>query len=269
MTMTMLPVDAFVVSCYWLVVVLLVVPSAFTTTSVTTTAFVVPSVVVVKNNNIDDRVLTSATIIATATATSSSRLGMANSKNIRAAMDTTEMYGITSPEAKLAWEVVEEFDASTNDKAAYTIDEAGMTKLSQEQISIAYEELQYSMDLMNSGKYTNAFASLHNNQQLMKDIAAELSAIKLTPPERKPAPVIPGLWDSKLKARAMTQNYGVESSEAKLAWEEVEEIASSGLQNSLGGTLYNADECDLSTAAEACMALEELDRFFTNFNNKQ
>ena len=103
MTMTMLPVDAFVVSCYWLVVVLLVVPSAFTTTSVTTTAFVVPSVVVVKNNNIDDRVLTSATIIATATATSSSRLGMANSKNIRIAMDTTEMYGITSPEAKLAW----------------------------------------------------------------------------------------------------------------------------------------------------------------------
>ena len=103
MTMTMLPVDAFVVSCYWLVVVLLVVPSAFTTTSVTTTAFVVPSVVVVKNNNIDDRVLTSATIIATATATSLSRLGMANSKNIRAAMDTTEMYGITSPEAKLAW----------------------------------------------------------------------------------------------------------------------------------------------------------------------
>lgn len=91
----------------------------------------------------------------------------------------------------------------------------------------------------------------------------------LTAPERKPAPVIPGLWDSKLKARAMTQNYGVESSEAKLAWEEVEEIASSGLQNSLGGTLYNADECDLSTAAEACMALEELDRFFTNFNNKQ
>ena len=101
--MTMLPVDAFVVSCYWLVVVLLVVPSAFTTTSVTTTAFVVPSVVVVKNNNIDDRGLTSATTIATATATSSSRLGMANSKNIRAAMDTTEMYGITSPEAKLAW----------------------------------------------------------------------------------------------------------------------------------------------------------------------
>ena len=102
MTMTMLPVDAFVVSCYWLVGVLLVMPSAFTTTSVTTTAFVVPSVVVVKKNNIDDRVLTSATTVATATATSS-RLGMANSKNIRIAMDTTEMYGIASPEAKLAW----------------------------------------------------------------------------------------------------------------------------------------------------------------------
>jgi hypothetical protein len=72
------------------------------------------------------------------------------------------------------------------------------------------------------------------------------------------------LWDAKLKARAYSDNYGFDSIEAKLAWEEVEEIASSGLQNSMGG-MINEDECDLIQAAEACMALEELDRFFTNY----
>lgn len=41
----------------------------------------------------------------------------ANSKNIKAAMEATENYGITSPEARLAWEVVEEFDARDNSAA--------------------------------------------------------------------------------------------------------------------------------------------------------
>lgn len=194
---------------------------------------------------------------------------MANSKNIRAAMELTEQYGIQSTEARLAWEVVEEFDASSNDNAAYTPNSEGMSKLSQEQIDTAYYELQQSMEMMQRNDYVG-LNTLQNNQQLMKDVAAELSAIKLTPPDRKPAPTIPGLWDSKLKARAMSDNFGNDSVEAKLAWEEVEEIASSGLENSMGGML-NEDECDLVQAAEACMALEELDRFFTNYyaNNNQ
>jgi len=205
----------------------------------------------------------------TSTCSSSSSTGtvlfMANSKNIRKAMDATEMYGIQSPEAKLAWEVVEEFDAQTNDKAAYTPNEDGMNNgMTPEEIDQAYYELQQSMELMQRNAYSG-LNSLQNNQQLMKDVAAELSAIKLTPPERKPAPTIPGLWDSKLKARAMSQNFGLDSAEAKLAWEEVEEIASSGLENSMGGMLTDNEECDLVQAAEACMALEELDRFFTNY----
>merc|ERR1719491_81834 len=75
--------------------------------------------------------VTSATSATSTTPTSSSVLGMANSKNIRKAMDATEQYGIQSPEAKLAWEVVEEFDAQTNDKAAYTANE---NKMSPEEI---------------------------------------------------------------------------------------------------------------------------------------
>jgi len=179
----------------------------------------------------------------------------ANSKNIRAAMEATEVYGIQSQQARLAWEVVEEFDASTNDSAAY---EQGRG-LSQEELQRAYADLQASMELMQKNQY--AAVSFQNNQQLMKDVAAELGAIKLSPPTKQPAPTIPGLWDAKLKARAITQQFGNSSTEARLAWEDVEEIASSGLENAVGGTLFEEESCDLVKAAEACMALEELDRF--------
>jgi hypothetical protein len=110
---------------------------------------------------------------------SSSSLYMANSKNIRIAMDLTEQYGIQSQEAKLAWETVEEFDARSNDNAAYTQDSEGMSKLTEEEWNKAYYELQQSMELMERNDYSG-LNILQNNQQLMKDVAAELSAIKLS-----------------------------------------------------------------------------------------
>lgn len=177
----------------------------------------------------------------------------ANSGNIRAAIEATERYGIHSPEARLAWEVVEEFDARTNDDAAYIPNAAN--RLSDEQIANAYAELQQTLKMMERRKQ-----AFQQNEQLMKDVAAELQAIKLAPPTKKPAPTIPGLWDAKLRARAMSQQFGNDSTEAKLAWEEVEEIASAGLQNAIGEGL-SEETCDLTQAAEACMALEELDRF--------
>jgi len=180
-------------------------------------------------------------------------------------MEASERYGIHSPEARLAWEVVEEFDARTNDSAAYEAADdqqqgrGGGLGLSPEQLQQAYADLQVSMDIMQRNQY--AATSFQNNQQLMKDVAAELKAIKLSPPTSQPSPKIPGLWDSKLKARGITQQFGVYSVEAKLAWEEVEEIASSGLEKAIGGDLYEEGSCDLVQAAQACMALEELDRF--------
>ena len=56
----------------------------------------------------------------------------------------------------------------------------------------------------------------------------------------------------------MSTEYGRASKEARLAWEEVEEIASSGLENAMGEDM--TVEC-LVEAAEHCLALEELDRF--------
>jgi len=168
-------------------------------------------------------------------------------------MEATERYGINSPEARLAWEVVEEFDARSNDSAAYTPNEAN--RLSDEQMAQAYAELQYTLEIMQRQKMV-----FQQNDQLMKDVAAEMQAIKLAPPTKKPSPTIPGLWDAKLKARAISQQFGNDSTEARLAWEEVEEIASAGLENAMGGGL-DPELCDLTKAAEACMALEELERF--------
>ena len=51
--------------------------------------------------------------------------------------------------------------------------------------------------------------------------------------------------------------YGPSSTEAKLAWETVEEVASSDLSNALGGRL--GDDCELEQS-EACVALDELNQ---------
>lgn len=174
----------------------------------------------------------------------------ANSQNIRAAMEATEMYGATSPQARLAWETVEEFDGNDN-TAAFSGNEEN--KWSDEDLEAANQEIMATLEMVQRRTENLAYNQFH-----MKDVAAELQAIKLTPPEKKPAPVIPGLWDAKLKARAMSQQYGNASQEARLSWEEVEEIASAGLENAIGGD--KREEC-LVVAAEACMALEELERF--------
>lgn len=174
----------------------------------------------------------------------------ANSKNIRAAMEATELYGPTSAEARLAWETVEEFDARDNTAAYEGKNEYRWT---DQQIEEANAEIYASLQMIQQRT-----EKLVYNQSQMKDVAAELQAIKLTPPEKKPAPQIPGLWDAKLKARAISQQYGNASAEARLAWEEVEEIASAGLENAMGEDM--TQQC-LVEAAEACLALEELSRF--------
>ena len=75
--------------------------------------------------------------------------------------------------------------------------------MTQDELYKAYEDVQASMEMMQRNQYEAI--SFQNNQELMKDVAAKLSAIKLSPPEKKPSPTIPGLWDCKLKARAFTQ----------------------------------------------------------------
>lgn len=91
----------------------------------------------------------------------------------------------------------------------------------------------------------------------MRGLATELQKIKLNVAKSAPAEDSPELRAALKEAQAATEKYGATSSEAKNAWDNVEEIASSGLNNSLGGML--GDECLVETM-EACEALDELNR---------
>ena len=59
-------------------------------------------------------------------------------------------------------------------------------------------------------------------------------------------------------AKNITAELGITSSEAKLAWETVEEVAASGTSEATKKAL-DLDECDVEKIA-ACEALKELDR---------
>lgn len=85
-----------------------------------------------------------------------------------------------------------------------------------------------------------------------------LKAIKVTSGEGKPVKSSPELTKALEEAKKATADFGVSSVEARLAWETYEEIASTGLDNSLGISL--SEECSIEAGEEACKAIEELER---------
>ena len=95
----------------------------------------------------------------------------------------------------------------------------------------------------------------------MKALTSELSAIKMTvasAPKADSPELKAAVKKAMAEAKAISDEKGADSPEAKVAWTEVEEIASSGLQNAVGARLD--EECLVDTAMEACQALEELNR---------
>jgi hypothetical protein len=93
----------------------------------------------------------------------------------------------------------------------------------------------------------------------MKSLATEMKSIKMVvesaPKTDSPEQVV-AMKKAVADAKAASEEHGATSSEAKVAWAEVEEIASAGLQNAVGARLDQ--ECLVETAMEACQALEEL-----------
>jgi hypothetical protein len=96
-----------------------------------------------------------------------------------------------------------------------------------------------------------------------------LKEVKIEPPKSVKATSSPELTAALENAKKATADFGVTSPAARVAWEEYEEIASSGLQNSIGISLL--DECSLESGMEACQAMETLDQIMPvlqaiNFN---
>jgi hypothetical protein len=177
-------------------------------------------------------------------------LSVSAEQAIAAAKQASEKYGASSPEAALAWEAVEEIDSSDN-SAAYQQNKANM--MSDAELAKATSEFQANLNTVQ-----RLTKDLKDNQKHMEDVAKEMQALKLTAPENRPAPKSPELDAAIKKAKQASEEFGNKSKEAQLAWETVEEIASSGLSNAMGKDM--TEEC-LVEAAEACLALEELDRF--------
>ena len=92
----------------------------------------------------------------------------------------------------------------------------------------------------------------------VKTLAADIKAIKLMAIDMPTGADSPAIRSALAAAKAATAVFGPTSSQAALAWEELEEIASAfEIAGALGGKLD--DEC-LLDMMEACQALEELDR---------
>lgn len=92
----------------------------------------------------------------------------------------------------------------------------------------------------------------------VKSLVTELQNIKIAEYKPSAQPVDAAAMNAALaEARKATEEFGPTSTEAKLAWETVEEIASSNNSEAYKGTLE--DECLIETI-QACEAIEELSR---------
>jgi hypothetical protein len=100
----------------------------------------------------------------------------------------------------------------------------------------------------------------------LHSMADEMKAIKLMVRSSQPGPDSPQLREAVRRAQSVSQESGASSPEAKVAWAEVEEIASTGLSNAMGPRLD--EECLVESAMEACMALEELNRVLSQQRSK-
>lgn len=89
-------------------------------------------------------------------------------------------------------------------------------------------------------------------------LAEALKMIKLEGAKAATAPSSDKLTAALEDAKKATEEFGITSSQARLAWETYEEIAASGNDNAIGVNLL--EECSVESGQEACKAMEELER---------
>mmetsp|Transcript_18064 Transcript_18064/g.43732 ORF Transcript_18064/g.43732 Transcript_18064/m.43732 type:complete len:201 (+) Transcript_18064:710-1312(+) len=178
-------------------------------------------------------------------------LGYCNINNNTTSLLQQSTSSSSSIQKKLLVVAVEEIDSSDN-SAAYTTDTSKV--MTPEQLREATS--QFETNLKTVQRLTK---DLKKAQKHMNDVANKLQALKIQAPENRPAPKSLALEEALQNAKSVGTEFGNNSPEARLAWEDVEEIASAGLSSAFEVDDMT-DEC-LIEAAEICLALEELDRF--------
>lgn len=162
----------------------------------------------------------------------------ASADAIEAALAASREHGPTSPEARVLWDIVEEIDASDN-SAAYK----------PAVVDTEYEEKVKSLSQM--------LTKTKDELNKVKELADSLKGVKLAAPPSGAATGgdVEAMQDALAAAKAATEASGADSTEAKLAWETVEELAASAAD----GEALRAplDEECLIELIEGCEALEK------------
>jgi hypothetical protein len=191
---------------------------------------------------------------------------------VQEAMQLTERYGPTSPEARVAWDVVSDLEVAWEKEAASKVEQVvppSSTHADQVQREL-YEKLAEMHSVMKEQG---------PRIQRMEAIMEEIKAIKLPVVGKNTDSASRGAENSKnseinaalelalQNAKRAEIEYGAESPEAKVAWSEVEEVANAKRrkkENATGHRIFNAEECLLLEdvfSASTCEALAELERF--------
>jgi len=166
-------------------------------------------------------------------------LGMsASAEAIEAALAASKEHGSTSQEARVLWDIVEEMDASDN-SAAY---------------KPAVEDAEYEAKVKS---LSQMLTKTKDELDKVKDLADSLKGVKLASP---PSGAATGgearaMQDALAAAKVASEKHGEDSTEAKLAWETVEEIAASAADGEAAKATLD-EEC-LIELIEGCEALEK------------
>lgn len=175
---------------------------------------------------------------------------------IEEALKVTSALGIDSKEARLAWEAVEEVDSSDTSPASRGSYE---TECDVNFGSAPDKEcMDYAIFLDELYNLRDALSDKVAANRQKAGLVDALKAIKLQDQTGVPAKSSAELTAALEAAKAETSQHGIQSAEARLAWEAYEEIASSGLDNAIGVALD--DECQYEQGSETCKAIEELNR---------
>jgi hypothetical protein len=93
----------------------------------------------------------------------------------------------------------------------------------------------------------------------MTKMANDIRSVKIAIPEVKKSVSSPELKAALAAAQAISKEKGATSPEAKIAWEDVEEIAAAA-SHSGDMPAPLTEECLVEAAREACEAIDELNR---------
>jgi len=171
---------------------------------------------------------------------SSTAVFAADAVTVAEALAISKKFGAQSKEAASAWDAVEEMDAADN-SAAYSADSTNTDEYKEKVklLALLLEESQAKI-------------------QSIKTLTEEVKAVQIVDAPSARSTVDPAAMKSVLKeAQEAEKKFGKDSTEAMVAWDIVEEVASSDRSGAIGGSIE--DEC-LVEALEACEALEELNR---------